>query len=370
MTREEAARIGNRLTSKRIRSLLSAWVWLVLSIALGVGALQIREVRLTLIFVALSYVGFNQMRLSFSRAALAKKDLMCESCGNLNTTLLNIIESYYDTTETRTRRTTYHGNDGSEIAYSETPYEVPTVGKHHVSYMQCNACKESFKRKSGSSVLGLIGIGGDSGLGTAFVWIIASFVLSAVYMNVPAGLTFHELFERLQRWASNAAPAGVIPPAEVAGEPLTENSRISLYGIGPVRIGMNLEEASAAAGQPLVGSNPEEGNQSCYEAIHQEGLEGISFIINNGQVAVVHIMNEKLATLRGARVGQSMEDVLNMYPNELTEEPAIEGRSMFTYTPNDQKDKNLRLKFLSDEGVIIAISVGRLPEIEAEEFCY
>ena len=69
-----------------------------------------------------------------------------------------------------------------------------------------------------------------------------------------------------------------------APERLTANSRLSLDGIGPVDIGMTLDQASAAAGTPILirpGDDP--FGPECQYA-EAAGLPELGFMVINGRV--------------------------------------------------------------------------------------
>src|SRR5438270_5639850 len=74
-----------------------------------------------------------------------------------------------------------------------------------------------------------------------------------------------------------AAATTVVPSTTAAPERLTTASRLRLDGIGPVMVGMTLEQASAAAGTAIRVVVPSARPPECSYAQADEGPAGLSF---------------------------------------------------------------------------------------------
>ena len=66
---------------------------------------------------------------------------------------------------------------------------------------------------------------------------------------------------------------------------LTEQSKVSIYGIGPVRAGMTIAEASSAAVTPLIKGSSGGERYGCFYYKPQGEPEGVRFMVRNGKIA-------------------------------------------------------------------------------------
>ncbi|MGH8997973.1 MAG: hypothetical protein ACRDY7_01120 [Acidimicrobiia bacterium] len=126
-----------------------------------------------------------------------------------------------------------------------------------------------------------------------------------------------------------STPDGTASPP--AGEELTAESRARLDGIGPVKMGMTLDEATAAVGREVFvepSSLIAPGSDTCAFAMVKGGPEGLSFMVNrDGPEAPWSIVRldvattDRIATEGGARVGSTEAEVKGIYGDELVTEP-------------------------------------------------
>ncbi len=92
--------------------------------------------------------------------------------------------------------------------------------------------------------------------------------------------------------------------------------RLTLNGIGPIRIGMTIAEARATSIGPLV-EQPSGGMPSCFYVMPSGMSKGLAFMVTNGQIARVDITSPIYASMSGARVGMTQDDLLALYPGRL-----------------------------------------------------
>lgn len=148
-------------------------------------------------------------------------------------------------------------------------------------------------------------------------------------------------------------PAPVPPPGSSttaapttttsAGAPdtLGPEDRVGLEGIGPVRVGMSLEEASAAAGQSVVevpGSGPGADPESCYFAAPENGEPNVSFMVVDGAIGRVDVgEGSTVLTISGVGVGAPESAVVAAYGERIVVEPHPddEGGHHLRYVPDD-----------------------------------
>ena len=173
---------------------------------------------------------------------------------------------------------------------------------------------------------------------------------------------------------TTASPVSAPPttPTTVAPERLTSASRVRLDGIGPVRVGMTPEEASAAAGIPIR-IDPRSGlGRGCAHARPEGGPERLSFMVVNGRIERVEVGNPDILTLSGVGVGSTEAEVLATYPNRIRVEPNpyighLGGRDL-TYMP-DETSRHLSLLLTTDGKRVTSFRAGLLGAVMAPEGC-
>ena len=85
--------------------------------------------------------------------------------------------------------------------------------------------------------------------------------------------------------AATTSTAPTTPSSVAVADPLDPEDRVSLEGVGPVRVGMTLEEASAVAGQGISevpGSGAGADPAACYYAVPDTGEPKVSFMVVDG----------------------------------------------------------------------------------------
>ncbi|MDQ3385782.1 MAG: hypothetical protein M3503_07225 [Actinomycetota bacterium] len=127
----------------------------------------------------------------------------------------------------------------------------------------------------------------------------------------------------------------------VAPDTLGPEDRASLEGVGPVRVGMTLEEASAAAGQGISevpGSGAGSDPAACYYAVPDTGQPKVSFMVVDGAIGRVDVdEGSTVVTVSGIGVGATEADVLATYGDRILVEPHPydEGGRYLRYVPDD-----------------------------------
>ncbi|NES64244.1 MAG: hypothetical protein F6K24_02720, partial [Okeania sp. SIO2D1] len=84
-----------------------------------------------------------------------------------------------------------------------------------------------------------------------------------------------------------------------AEDRLSEQSKVSIYGIGSVRAGMTLDEASRAAGTTLIQGTSGGEKWGCFYYKPEGGPQGVSFMVRNQKIARVDISNKQITTIEG-----------------------------------------------------------------------
>jgi hypothetical protein len=155
-------------------------------------------------------------------------------------------------------------------------------------------------------------------------------------------------------------------------EKLTTQSRLSLYGLGSVKINMTVAEASGVAGTPIVPFKPNP-NPVCSYYKPANGPEGVTFMVTSGRIATVEIETNKIVTDYGAKIGDSESLIKSLYPAGQIQTARLanseQGKS-WTVQPSSFAEKNLRLVFVSTNGkTVTRMMAGKVPEVNYIEGC-
>ena len=108
-------------------------------------------------------------------------------------------------------------------------------------------------------------------------------------------------------------------PTTTTAPGLSEDSKLRFDGIGPIKVGMSLAQATAAVGKP-VEVDPDYVLDNCAYAGVQGGPEGLSFMVlrdqdtNPWRIVRVNVNdNPRIATLAGVRIGATEAEVKSTY---------------------------------------------------------
>ncbi|MGB3265480.1 MAG: hypothetical protein WBA89_16170 [Microcoleus sp.] len=157
---------------------------------------------------------------------------------------------------------------------------------------------------------------------------------------------------------------------------LTERSKLAINGIGPIRVGMTVDEASRSAGIKFIKSGS--GGMDEYQCSYvrpQGAPKGISFMVAKDRIARVDINNDRTTTIAGAKIGNTQEQIISLYPGQIkiTPHPYVGGPPQngkyLTFVPKDAADKNYRIIFETSKNRVTRFRSGRLPEVEYIEAC-
>ena len=171
--------------------------------------------------------------------------------------------------------------------------------------------------------------------------------------------------ERSPRADSSAAPhdASGATPTGVRGS----DSAVTEYGLGPLRAGMTIAEASSALGGALV-APVEYDTAGCDYATWRGGPAGVRVMIDQGRIARVEVDSVNVATAAGARVGDDEERIKSLYPGRVTVTPHKYGDGHYL-TVNAVGDSSLAIVFETSEGRVMKYRAGRRPAVDYVEGC-
>lgn len=147
---------------------------------------------------------------------------------------------------------------------------------------------------------------------------------------------------------------------------LTTSSKVAVNGIGPILVGMTVEEAEVAAGVKILPLYPEDRYlvDHCRYFYPDIRVEGISFMVQNGKIARVDVNNDRFSTISGVKIGDSIEEIKSLYPGQIKVEPGFYGGNYLIYESQDPAYKDYLLLFQTYEGVVHEYRVGYVDEVK------
>ena len=163
------------------------------------------------------------------------------------------------------------------------------------------------------------------------------------------------------------AAACLAGPALAHAAPVTTTSRITQHGIGPLRIGMTLDQAQKRTGQTIEHQRFDPASDACGIGRLLPADLGVMMTTTDRRIAVLSVSERGIATRRGIRVGDTARDLRRAYGSRL--------RSRVNkYDPRARdfvlRFGNRKMIFWTDaKRVIRQIDGGRKPEIDYVEGC-
>lgn len=155
---------------------------------------------------------------------------------------------------------------------------------------------------------------------------------------------------------------------------LTERSKLAIDGIGPIRVGMTVAEASRSAGVTLVKKYRVLNEETCAYFAPQGEPKGIEFMVTKHRIARVDISNKQVTTIKGAKIGDSEERIFSLYPGQIkaTQHPYARPpvrKQYLIFIPRDPADKNYQIIFETENNAVRNFRAGKLPEVGYIEGC-
>ena len=144
---------------------------------------------------------------------------------------------------------------------------------------------------------------------------------------------------------------------------------LSEEGIGPIQIGMNMEDA---VNMGLLNDNPTRKPQCdwVYPAVGAGIPDGVNVMVVNGKIARIDVDTGTVTTEDGARIGDTEDKIKTIYGDEVKVEPHkyIEGGHYMTVL-GDSTSAGKALVFETDGKHVTSFRGGRLPEVKWVEGC-
>ena len=170
-----------------------------------------------------------------------------------------------------------------------------------------------------------------------------------------------------------AAPATTTTTAPARPERLTAGSRLSLQGIGPVNVGMTLDEASAAAGTPIRTRPGDPFGPEC-EFAYAAAVPEVTFMVFHGRIARVDVTRsrgDRVTTVSGIGSGSTEDEVKRVYPGriQVQRHPYVPTGHYLVYVPADSNLAHLSMIFETDGRVVTTFRSGLKGAVAQIEGC-
>ena len=185
---------------------------------------------------------------------------------------------------------------------------------------------------------------------------------------------------------AGGTPEETVETSAAPVQGLTANSPVKLTSVGPVVIGMTLEQVAAAAGvdltrQPDFDAAVAEKNCAYvspstipgYSPPPESGNKSpLAFMIVDGKLARIDILGGDFATDQGIKVGSAESAVTEAYGGGSPLPPRAFVGPPYRYltaSPRDAEDQGFKMVFESDGAKVVNYRVGKEPEVENRQGC-
>lgn len=164
------------------------------------------------------------------------------------------------------------------------------------------------------------------------------------------------------------SPSPASPSPSPSPGRLTEADRLRMDGIGPINVGMTVDEAEQAAGIRLRINK--EQSAACRFAFPVNGPRNLAFMISYRRIIRVDVAPDAgIKTVSGVGVGDSEEDVLRVYGDGIKREPHpyVPEGSYLVYRPAGER--RLLLIFETNGKRVTSFRSGLAGPVRAIEGC-
>jgi hypothetical protein len=169
----------------------------------------------------------------------------------------------------------------------------------------------------------------------------------------------------------SAVPAASSPADSAAGQDAAWTLRHD--GIGPLRVGMTVDEARAALGQfrgilPDPGGPPD--SLACGYAMSVRLPPGVRVMLEEARVVRVEVDSGSVPTAEGARIGDTETRIQQLYSGRMEVQPHkyTDGHYLIV-RPTEASDTTHLLVFETDGRVVERFRGGQRPQVEYVEGC-
>jgi hypothetical protein len=139
-------------------------------------------------------------------------------------------------------------------------------------------------------------------------------------------------------------------------------------GIGPLRVGMTVPEASASLGGALAAPAGTD-TAGCHYVQWRGGPPGVRFLVEGGRIARVDVDSTGIRTAAGAGIGDTEEQVQRLYPGRVSVTPQKYANGHYLTVTPGAADTSYAIVFETSEGKVTRFRSGRRPQVQYVEGC-
>ena len=156
------------------------------------------------------------------------------------------------------------------------------------------------------------------------------------------------------------------PLAPAAHAQISGETRVTMNGFGPVRVGMAVRQASEASGWELVEENHGPSENCWYAVVAAD--RGVRFMVEDGAISRIDIDDAHHRTASGIRIGDTERRARKVYGRAalISRHKYIVGGHYLTIR---SRDRRYALVLETDGKNVTRIHGGRVPSAEYVEGC-
>lgn len=143
--------------------------------------------------------------------------------------------------------------------------------------------------------------------------------------------------------------------------------RVRLDGVGPVKIGMTLQELNSALHEKFKLPRDKE-EQSCFFA-EPRGHEAIAFMLEDGKVTRIDVYKPGVYTTARIQVTDSEAKTLRVYGPSMTVGQSQYGDDTGHYLTMKSSDGKSAIRFETENGKVERFYAGRWESVQYAEGC-
>ena len=171
-----------------------------------------------------------------------------------------------------------------------------------------------------------------------------------------------------------APPAAAAPAPATPTQPGADTAWVlRMDGMGPLRIGMTVDEARAALGGDLrlsddvVGTDG--GPDRCQYPASGRLLSGVLVMLEGQRIVRIQVDSGSAATAEGARIGDPESRIQQLYAGRVTVQPHKYTDGHYLVVRPAEADTTRLLIFETDGQAVQRFRAGQRPQVEYVEGC-
>jgi hypothetical protein len=166
------------------------------------------------------------------------------------------------------------------------------------------------------------------------------------------------------------AVAATLPTVLPDGS-LLKDAEVTLTRMGPLLVGMTVEEGADALGLPLVPLGGNAGGECAYFQPNAKGAAVGLMVVDNRIIRIDVWPGSEVATGSGIKIGSTEADILAQYPDQIEATPnPYTGGKVMTLVPSEPGLDLYRLVFETDtSGRVVQYRTGQFPAVTWPDGC-